>query len=178
MSKKRVFIKLDSAGLDTGSFNIIQDVLHTIPTIIASGITRSQLLAGMTFSLNNAAYNFELESTGMCNNTSIEPIPVIVNISAGAYLYDAGADEYQASVDAFVYNEISDYPQNVATDIVVTLYVEYSIGSFDTHYITILTGTSTTTSSWITGGYQGDVTSVRITNISPSSYGSYIYQKT
>lgn len=67
---KQVNIRMTSAGLDTGPFNITNDAGENI----ATGVSKVTLFNGVTYSMSDNASTVILTSTGTCTNTKSKVI--------------------------------------------------------------------------------------------------------
>jgi hypothetical protein len=71
-----LLIQLTTAGADAGPFDIYYDTV-SVPTLLVSGITRSQLLTGYTVtSVPDTAIVILLKDTGPCNQTTSLNVPL------------------------------------------------------------------------------------------------------
>lgn len=62
----QVTISATSIGNNAGPFNITDNLSNTV----ATGVTRSQILAGYVATVNDSATSLNLTSTGVCTNTT------------------------------------------------------------------------------------------------------------
>lgn len=67
---KNVFVKLTSAGADTGPFAVTND----IPETLAASVSKATLLAGVNYSMADAATTVYITSIGNCTNSVTIPI--------------------------------------------------------------------------------------------------------
>lgn len=67
---KNVFVKLTSAGSDTGPFAVSNDV----PEVLAASVSKATLLAGVNYTMADAASTVFVTSIGNCTNSISIPI--------------------------------------------------------------------------------------------------------
>lgn len=70
---KQVYVKLSTAGLDAGPFNITNDAGETI----ATGVTKIALSNGINYTMSDNASLVTITSTGTCTNSIMVPIVYI-----------------------------------------------------------------------------------------------------
>lgn len=70
---KQVYVKLSTAGLDAGPFNITNDAGQTI----ATGVTKIALSNGIYYTMSDNASLVTITSTGSCTNSIVVPIAYI-----------------------------------------------------------------------------------------------------
>lgn len=70
---KQVYIKLSTAGLDAGPFNITNDAGETV----ATGVTKIALSNGINYTMSSDASLVTITSTGTCTNSIVVQISYI-----------------------------------------------------------------------------------------------------
>jgi hypothetical protein len=83
---KTITIRLTSSGSDTDNFNIYESYTQS-DNIIATGVSRSSLLAGATFGINPYATGYLVESTGGCNTVHTVTFPTTTTTTTTTLSY-------------------------------------------------------------------------------------------
>ena len=82
-----VYIKLLTAGLDTGPFDLYSDVDNFV-TAFETGISRDSLVAGYTSTeVPAGTTEIKIHSTGSCTNSIIVPVTISVTTTSTTTIY-------------------------------------------------------------------------------------------
>ena len=85
---KTVFIKLTKSSLRSGPFNITNE----FGGVIATDISRNELIAGVSYSVDNNVTLITIVSTGKCNTIKTFPIAVISSGDIASATYTPSRD--------------------------------------------------------------------------------------
>lgn len=80
-----IFIQLTSAGTSVGPFDLYSDV--DLITPFASGVSRADLLIGITYTVDNGTTSVLIQSTGTCtNNITVNVVAPITTSTTSTLL--------------------------------------------------------------------------------------------